>query len=358
MWVFDGWECGHGSMEPWLNNCITRFEKRHPGVYVEIKTVTEEVMKNCYSGEINPPDVILFAPGTPPDTSYLSPIEGGTLFSAAQTMPNTLLKSGTINRKTFALPIAMGGYAWACNTDTVKRLPADWSQTEFIIRAPKDSRYTGISAALIALCAGTETEIAPSQAGSGMELGLSSPSATPEVIRTERTVSRLGSNFSLTDNAYKSFSAKEADAIIATQRDIRRLQLASESGKGPDWTIYPAGEPFTDQLAMFAITNWPREDIDARVALGEELLLHLLSDESQKALTKIRALRVTDGAALYSAEPGMAQLEAAYLGKEPIVPNAFDNTWRRETQTIFSLFAEERISPEAAWSKLLEVLGT
>ena len=129
------------------------------------------------------------------------------------------------------------------------------------------------------------------------------------------------------------------------------MRAASDAGGAPDWTAY-TGEPFTDQLALFAIVDWPREDIAARRALGEELLAHLLSEESQAELTRVHALRTTPGEALYGAQNGMAQLEAAYLSSRVLAPNAFDTSWQTSVQTIFALFSEGRVRAGTAYESL------
>ena len=347
LWLYTDWQTGTGSLATWLNRCTAVFEKRHPGVYIQTRTVSPETLAAFAQGEVNPPDLIVFSPGALEGAAHLFPVEGDVLPS--------LTRCGQESGANYAVPIAMGGYAWACRAELS---PAkDFASSTLL--APADE--AGSCAALIALCAGahaTAGEAAP-KAGTGMDLGLptAAPAPTSAPLRAaEGEGIPLPAGFAFDEGAYSAFVRKEADAILATQRELCQLITASEAGTAPDWTAY-TGEPFTDQLALFAIVDWPREDIEARHALGEELLAHLLSEESQAQLTRVRALRTTPGEALYGAQNGMAQLEAAYLSSRILAPNAFDTRWSRSAQTIFALFSEGRVRASAAFESLATELA-
>ena len=347
LWLHTDWQTGSGSLATWLNRCLESFEARHPGVYIQVKTVSAQTIAQFAQGEINPPDLLVFSPGALKSGAHLFSLKGNVLPGLEQ--------CGQTGGSNCAVPIAMGGYAMACRTGLS---PAEDFATCTLL-APADG--AGNCAALTALCAGTRAtagEEAP-KAGTGMDLGL--PAAplepTPTPLRAARSEGMpLPTGFSFAESAYSTFARKEADAILATQRELCQLAAASDAGTAPDWTAY-TGEPFTDQLALFAIVDWPREDIEARRALGEELLAHLLSEESQAQLTRVRALRTTPGEALYGAQNGMAQLEAAYLNARILAPNAFDARWQDKAQTIFALFAEGRISASTAYARLAAALA-
>lgn len=38
--VYQGFRTGTGSLVPWLNSCLSTYEKRHSGVYVQVETVS------------------------------------------------------------------------------------------------------------------------------------------------------------------------------------------------------------------------------------------------------------------------------------------------------------------------------
>ena len=342
LWVYTDWQTGTGSLATWLNRCTSAFEKRHPGVYIQTRAVSQETLAAFAQGEINPPDFIVFSPGALESAAHLFPVEGDVLPGLA--------RCGQEGGANCAVPIAMGGYAWACRAGLS---PAETFAGRTLL-APVDK--AGNCAALIALCAGTYTtasEAVP-KAGTGMDLGLptAAPAATSAPLRAAESEGiPLPTGFSFDEGAYSAFVRNEADAILVTQRELCQLRAASEAGGAPDWTAYTV-EPFTDQLALFAIVDWPREDIAARRALGEELLAHLLSEESQAELTRVHALRTTPGEALYSAQNGMAQLEAAYLSSRVLAPNAFDTSWQTSAQTIFALFSEGRVRAGTAYESL------
>ena len=71
-----------------------------------------------------------------------------------------------------------------------------------------------------------------------------------------------------------------------------------------------------------------RQDLAERQALSVQLISHLLSDESQKALTKALAFRAAPGEALYASRTGFAALERWLNAGAIQVPDAFDTNFR------------------------------
>lgn len=62
------------------------------------------------------------------------------------------------------------------------------------------------------------------------------------------------------DDFYTGFTQGVYGAIPVTQREIRRLQLLSQSGRAPDWTVAAGGAAFTDQLLLLAVPRTNRQD--------------------------------------------------------------------------------------------------
>lgn len=58
-WVYSDWSCS-GSFISWLNGCAAEFEARHPGVYLEFETVTEQALGMT---GIRPPDMLVYSEG-------------------------------------------------------------------------------------------------------------------------------------------------------------------------------------------------------------------------------------------------------------------------------------------------------
>lgn len=351
LWVDTGWQPGSGSMQGWLNKAISRFERRNQGVYVQVQPVAASVLRDFASGEINPPDMILFAPGMITSADNLLALD------AREGLLPALRDVGERDGRLYAAPVAMGGYAWAINTRLLSgapvgeiSLPAPTKkrETTYLIQAPRDGEYVSWSGALLYLLLHSpESELEPAPhalAGEGIDLGLTAPAPEPtpeaEAPAPVRQLvlsipQALGKDFRQVSSAVSDFRGGRAAAIPVSQLEIKQLSQLSEQGRVPEWAAVPSLAAFTDQLAMLAIVDVPRTNQQARQALCLKLLDLLLSDESQKALSSIWALRVTEGEALYQAQQPMAVLERSYQGAIAC-PNAFDNTFRQRLQERFA----------------------
>jgi len=350
IWKCEGWQSGSGSLTPWLNACVAAFEKRHPGVYIQISDVSAETLRAFSSDELNPPDAVIFAPGMLESPESLLPLS--TVFS----LKPSLRKTGFCQGAQYAVPIAMGGYALAVNTRLMPETPENWSdhssEETVILHCPKDSDYLSWSAALLALFSGSS---APMQEnvpiGDGVNLGLPdlAPSPTPDAVRTEPRENALPQTlpdaFRKEASVYSLFTSGKAAAIPVTQREIVRLNALSESGKAPDWRIETMGLPFSDQLSFFSVVNYPRKDAADRQRLCADFLSLLLSEEMQKKLTSVRAFPVFPVSGLYSSAP-FAYLEQALASDLLIAPCAFGSKWRQQAALL-----ADALSPASATNK-------
>ena len=131
VWIHEGWTQTPDAFAGWLNRCAATFEKHHNGIYVQIRYVDAEALSSMEESGLIPPDAILFPPGLLPDTDGLVPLD-----SASVRAP--------LCRSAYAIPVAMGGYAWAvndsCKADTVV-LPEDgpfssWSSAARALENP------------------------------------------------------------------------------------------------------------------------------------------------------------------------------------------------------------------------------
>lgn len=341
VWVCGGWQPGYGSFIPWLNQQAARFEKRHPGVYLQMEPVEADVL--CAFGQADPaPDGLLFAPGMLPSGQGLCPLE------EPAGLRTELRGAGWWEEDTVAVAVAMGGYAWALNRTLVDQVPLDWAQLEtpqpvkqtprYLMQVPAEEPYRCWPAVLDALCAPRRVTLdgeALGQAEAQIDLGLpqdpsASPTPQPQTYLALCSLPlSLPENFLEGDDFYTGFTQGVYGAIPVTQREIRRLQLLSQSGRAPDWTVAAGGAAFTDQLLLLAVPRTNRQDGAAREALMEDFLTFLLEEDAQQALTSIRALRVTQGGPLYVGDQGMEELEQSTLGVLRPVP-AFDTQYRAQ----------------------------
>ena len=120
-------------------------------------------------------------------------------------------------RRGYAVPVALGGYAWAAVGET----PVD--RRARAAAAPDDEPYRCWSAATLALCA-LSRERRRSK----------TPESTSACPRPRRRKGEGGS------------------AEPVTQREIARLERLREQGRGEDWRIEGAAA-FTDQALMMSV---------------------------------------------------------------------------------------------------------
>jgi len=340
MWKCEGWESGNGSLTAWLNECIAAFEKKHPGAYIQMTDVSVETLRAFSDGQVNPPDMLLYAPGMLDAPYSLTAMEKETPVRAP------VSELGLWQEERYAVPVALGGYGLAINSRLIPETTSNWSGLEAegktgasVLNAPADSAAQSWSAALIALFAGSspaERQAQSAPVGEGIDLGLATvpPERAEATEKTDENLipnalpSALAENFRESENVYAQFTGTQTAAVPVTQREIRRLQLLSESGKAPDWRVECMGPAFTDQAALFSVTAWPRTDSEARRALAAEFLDILLSEKMQRRLTVVRAFSVLDTAPMYSGIEGLSDIENALTGSELLLPPAFGSEWR------------------------------
>ena len=361
MWVFEGWPCGSGSLSPWLNHCIARFERNHPGVYVQPRSVDAGAIASFNESGILPPDMILFPPGLLDAPTGLLPIplpEGLRL---------SLSESGSLGGRTYAVPVAMGGYLWAWNAALTDGIPVDWRDSALTLAAPGPEAWRRWDAALLALCAGRpstssndESPSAPPELSGGLDLGLSmaetpAPTDAPTSGDVPLQPVRLPEDLQYNDSAWRSFTNGEAAATIVTQREIRRLQALADRGKGPDWRLAPGDAAFTDQLAALALVDRP--DAADQQNLCRELLSFLLTDDCQQVLALAGAFSVTGVDSGYGAGDPLATLDAALHDGALRVPNCFDARWPEAAENNLRELVSGNGNSVTLWRQFSEYLS-
>lgn len=358
LWVFEGWPCGAGSVSSWLNRCVARFEKDHPGVYVQPQYVEPDALADFRDDGIQPPDMLLFPPGLLRSPEGLVPLESHTALRAG------LMQLGQWAGTVYATPVTMGGYMWAWNTGLIDDIPSDWRECDEALAAPEPEAWRRWDAALLALCvsrrsAREDDDVKEGEnALSGVDLGLELPDTpAPAAMPTPDNAvisCHLPSDFEFVQDAWRRFVNGEAAATPVTQREIQRLQQLSGQGKGPDWRLRPADAPFTDQLLFFSVVS--KGDGDERPALCRGFLDCLLSPESQGDLCRVGAFGVTDALSSYLAGDPLAALDAALRADGLTAPNCFDDSWTNDAEKIVREFIDGSGESTALWSQLKDAL--
>lgn len=354
LWVCEGWQSGSGSLTGWLNRCIARFEKAHPGVYVQPQAVDADAIAAFTDSGIRPPDMLLFAPG------MLASPEGLAALTLPDGLRPGLARCGIWGDALYAAPVAMGGYAWAWNRARLDGIPGTWQGGDLTLAALPAEPRRHWGAALLALCSGRyaatggAAQEADAAGLSDVDLGLAgapTPAPSPTVAPDAATLPcRLPEGFAFDADAWRRFINGEAAAMPVTQREVRRLEALSEQGRGPDWQLSPGGAAFTDQLLCLALVR--RDGADEPLALCRAFLAHLLSDACQGALAEAGAFSVTDAPSGYAAGDPLARMEAALRAPGLAAPNCFDQSWPETADAIVRLFVDDAAESSVLWRQL------
>ena len=357
LWVYEGWPCGAGTLSAWINACAGRFEKRHPGVYVQPRYVDAGAISSMNDSGILRPDMLLIPPRLLGDAAGLLPL------ATPEALRPGLARSGRAGDGFYAVPVAMGGYLWAWNAALIDGVPDSWLERGLTpaVPEPNDGRHWG--AALLALCAQSPRspadaeEPTPDLSLPGVELRLYSPEPAPSAtpVASEASPCRLPESFQWDGDAWRRFVNGEAPALLVTQREIRRLQALSDRGRGPDWRLSADECPFTDQLLSLAVVDRP--DAAAQQALCLEFLSCLLEDESQGTLCRAGAFGVTAAPSGYAAGDPLAILDAALRVDGLQTPRVLDRDWPAGADAIVREFISNGGDPGELWRQLSAILG-
>ena len=361
LWIYEGWPLGSGSISPWLNQCITGFERAHPGVYVQPLFVDNGAITSVNDSGIVPPDILLFPP------NLLASPEGLLPLAAPENLRPALCRSGQWNGTTYAIPVALGGYLWVFNSEWISTLPDSWDDTDAVLSVPPPEPWRRWDAALLALCSERYAPADPdstakstaSPAGE-VELGLAGgespvPTASPEPNRNGTLCRHLPADFHYDEDAWRHFVNGESAAMPVTQREIRRLQALSDRGKGPQWQLGPGDNGFTDQLLAMAIVNRP--DNADRQTLCADFISWLLTDTCQSSLYRASAFSVTGVPSGYASSDPLAILDNSLRNPSLSVPRIFDRQWVWDAEAIVRKFADNIEEAPTLWRKLRELLS-
>ena len=358
LWVFEGWPCGAGSVSAWLNDCVARFEKHNPGVYIQPIYVDAGAIRTMNDSGIARPDLLLFPPGLLDAPTGLAPVD------PPEGLRAQLARVGSWRGVTYAVPVALGGYLWAWNAALVDGLPADWSKADVdSLAAPAPEDWRRWDCALLALCAGLPAKADDTNGKAvdplpGLDLGLAgieatrAPAPSPGVCPTP---CRLPRDFAWDANAWRRFINGEASVIPVTQREVRRLQVLSDQGKGPDWRLEAGAISFTDQVLAMGICA--RDADDPRPALCRSFLTLVLREECQGELHRAGAFAVTGTASGYDRTDPLTALDEALRSGPLYAPGLFDSDWQEAAAGIVREFTSNGGDAQALWPRLAKRLA-
>ena len=320
LWVFEGWQA---DAVGWLNRAGDSFEASHAGVYIQVRKVDAQALCALSDSGIEPPDMIAFPPGLLDGPEGLLPLSG---------LP-ALRDELAGYADGCAVPVAMGAYALAESRSSGGAASAACSPAGAYCDPP-------VARMLMQTGGGAQAE-APEPPG--LDLGLPA-SATAD--------GATGDAPAPSEDAYAAFTRAEADAVVITQAEARRLAALSEAGRGPDWTARATGEAMlADQLLLVGVVERQRADMDARAQLCMAFIAHLLDAQVQAELAETGALPVLEGLSIYAGQPGFEALEAA-SSLPLLVPPAFGGAGRAALAAVREAYLAGEIDADEGLARL------
>ncbi|MDP2892725.1 MAG: hypothetical protein Q8O09_06280 [Bacillota bacterium] len=319
LWHISGWEGAYGTTAAWLGARIREYEKKTPGVFIEMNAMSQEKFKaRLERGEC--PDLLSFPTG-----ALSEPQE-----TLGDVIPNpnirgALMQSACGGMRAFAVPYAMGGYLLAVNDDMLydnQLCPPSgegWSAEDLrqVVEGTYEKPGKKKEAIRISgLCIQDKKNAVPAAAlmyhfGKG---------------NISDALALLDSGNVLIGNAVDEFVNRNAASAIISMSEWRMLKSRQNTGKAPAYSVCGVSA-FSDMVQYIGVSR----GLDAKkYAVCQGFIDHLLGDGAQAKLKAVGAFpassRITQ---LYEGDEQMASIETAYE-KDVRVPNAYSYAGKRE----------------------------
>ena len=302
MWHVESFEGGVGSRAEWLKRRALEFEKKYPGVYVDVIKLTPSQLTDRIS-EGRPFDLVSFGAGV-----------GYGLLGRLLKLPqeegvfDNLLRSGKVDGDFYALPYSSGGYILACRSSDVvgKEYFSDLKSDFLKLSGSKTVGKNKVELKSVAV--GGSLYCCPAFALAM----LNGESAQDSAVYFQKDMTQYG--------AYEKFlQANTATVLAGSQRDYWRLSNRQQNGKIGE-IIYATSGNYTDltqYVGVGASGDGYREE------LSKSFARYLVCEKSQKTLASVGMLSVAD-VGLYQTEGIMGVLQSELNGVE--CPSAFIST--------------------------------
>lgn len=286
--VYQGFKSGTGSIVPWLNECLSAFEKRNSGVYVHVEAVSASALGR-YQAEPRP-DMLIFTPGA---------LDGAQDLVAQQPegLLDALCGACTLDGVQCAVPLCYGGYGLLVNSELLGELPGDWQQALEDVYSAPTRRQSGTYALQV------PGEARWPEVASELLGGLPAAGELLPYDYLECTVAA----------AWADFRQGLVACIPASQWQLRQIALLDAAGTAPQWKFYPSWTGYTDQYFAAAIVDTGLEDAQARIEVCRDVIAYLTGEEAQSKLDMALMLPAREDMRLYVSGGDMTALETAYL---------------------------------------------
>ena len=301
LWHIKSWETGQSNGMQWLKSAVASYEKKYPGMYIEVEGMTvQEAQERLQKGE--KPDLYSFPLGFVPP-GELCPIQ------APETIRASFLKTGQQQGQQLALPYMMGGYALIVNR-------SKFIDHQLLLPSDEDWTAESVHDALVEL----------SDDGKNTVLGYDEeyymlPGAALLLYAGENITD--GSPVK-TENAYNTFFSQELGILIGTQKAVTSLRDISV-GIGPDIEILGLGG-YTDMVQYVAVS---RDENDTKNECCIRFAQYLCNNAQQRKLERLNVFPVTQ-VDIYKDNDVMLQM--FHDLQKARIPNCF--VWEREKTSL------------------------
>ncbi|MGI6705769.1 MAG: ABC transporter substrate-binding protein [Clostridia bacterium] len=353
LWEIASWQTGYGSRVNWLNKRIYEFERRHPGVFIELRLMKPEAANLFIEGKEVLPDIISFPPGMISNpASILSPMEDNPSLKRVRT---ELLNAVKLDGKTMGVPWMMGSYGILVNMElTAERevvIPdaEEWNAEAFLQTVKECSFEKELSRKqkewIYGFDAGRAAFTFPliSLFWTGGNEGISAQEVSLLAgLKRGPGLVPDGFAFASEETVWDSFVNGRAAMMLGNQRNIYGMLELEEQGKSFEWIILPfpriqGGREsfFNDQVQFMGAV---KQDKPAKEKVAKKFICSILEEEVQAQLTDLGVFPVLANMdRLYENEEKMDQMEK-HIHMPLRIPNAFK--WKKTMEGLQGLFEE------------------
>lgn len=296
VWQIDSFEGGINSRATWLQNALTRLEKRYKGVYFAVKSVTVELLPKLL--KTGKPDVISFGGGVfslDEAEQYFMPVEA----------PLGVLPALKSSAEGLACPLFFGGYCMLVAQEFTNKPEYKHGLSDFLGSDFGHVKHNKQSVRVSPLAAGGyNTSLVPTA------LCLGKGGLKCDIVLRQ------------SEGLWDAYNYDRiCAAATVTQRQLYRLKAATDKDKGRKSVVLPL-YPYTDMVQYAAVFKGAN---DAKLRVIYSALEHLTSTEVQLGLGSI-GLMPADLTALKGIaydNPYMQSMCDFYKASPIRVPSAF-----------------------------------
>ncbi|HHU78565.1 MAG TPA: extracellular solute-binding protein [Clostridiales bacterium] len=328
LWDIPSVQAGKDSHTRWLRNCINSFEQKHPGVFINLRSMDAERLAMYLHGTVNRdilPDIIsLGIYNQPVPEELLTDLSCWFEQTELSILRQPALKRVMSDDRLIAVPWAMGCYALYVNCDAVLPMEQDpmpekmnYHLMDSIAKENSGQRQSGKKVIdYYGFCTYNNTNSKPLLGMIYQEGGKISNSAAgrlfQEWLNSEMKIFPPDLAFMSYSSAFRLFALEKRAAMLLGDSkavfDMRKLQ---ESGKGLEYRIYPLplDEESTFYMEQIAAYGLLTQNNKEKERLCIQFLKELLQEESQRKLADIGLFSVLKGIQLYIEDEEMKMLE-------------------------------------------------